>query len=116
VTVIDAGIAPENFTGIVKKSKPDCLIIIDAIFMNLDPGEIRRVPVDAIGVMHVSTHGIPLSVMVSYFKQYISEIIILGVQPKSMSGEMTFAVKASIKTIIQFIEQKKYEEIPLLSI
>ena len=84
--------------------------------MNLDPGEIRRVPADAIGVMHVSTHGIPLSVMVSYFTQYISEILIIGIQPKSMSGAMTNAVKASAKNIIQVIEHKNFDDIPLLSI
>jgi len=84
--------------------------------MNLDPGEIRRVPPDAIGVMHVSTHGIPLSVMVSYFTQYISEILIIGIQPKSMSGKMTNKMKTAAKNIIQFIEHKNFENIPHLSI
>ena len=64
--VIDAGIAPENFTGVVKKHHPDALIIIDAVDMNLSYGAIRRVPPERIGLMHVSTHGIPLSVLIKY--------------------------------------------------
>jgi len=64
--VIDCGTVPENYTSIVKNKKPKNLIIIDAVEMGLKPGEIRIVPKEKIGVMHISTHGIPISVLINY--------------------------------------------------
>ena len=43
ITVIDCGMIPENYTSVVKKYKPENLVIIDAVDMGLKPGEIRLV-------------------------------------------------------------------------
>ncbi len=112
---IDAGIAPENFTGIVKQHHPDRLIIVDAIQMKLLPGEIRRVPPEKIGVMHISTHGIPLSVLIKYFKQEIDTIILIGIQPSKMAGELTNAVKCAAKRFIQITISNSFENISILT-
>lgn len=108
---IDAGIAPENFTDVVKRHQPKRLIIIDAIEMDLNPGEIRLVPPGKIGVMHISTHGIPLSVLIKYFHQYIDSIILIGIQPSQMSGNMTDAVKYAANQLIQIITSDSIEKI-----
>ena len=60
IDVLDVGIAPENYTGTIKENNPDTLVIVDAVDMQLSPGDIRIIPPENIGVMHVSTHGIPL--------------------------------------------------------
>ena len=112
---IDAGIAPENFTGVVKNHKPERLIIVDAIEMNLNPGEIRNVPPDSIGVMHVSTHGIPLSVLIKYLSQYIDSITLLGIQPMQMNGNLTDIIKQSAERLIQNILSDSIEKISILS-
>ena len=44
--ILDCGTVPENFTSVVKKQKPQRLILIDAVDMNLDPGEIRIMPME----------------------------------------------------------------------
>jgi len=113
--VIDAGIAPENFTGVVKNHKPERLIIIDAVEMGLQPGEIRNVPPDRIGVMHVSTHGIPLSVLIKYFSQYIDTITLIGIQPTQMDGSLTDVLKQSGGQVIQSIVSDSIEKISILS-
>ena len=112
--IIDAGIAPENFTGVVKNHKPDRLIIIDAIEMELNPGEIRKVPPNRIGVMHVSTHGIPLSVLIKYFSQYIDSITLLGIQPAQMNGNLTDVVKQTAEQLILIILSNSIEKISIL--
>jgi len=101
----------ENYTGVIKQKKPDILYLIDAIDMNLNPGEIRNVPKEKIGLMHVSTHGIPLSVFVNYLSQYISKIAIIGIQPQKMDGDMTRIVK---KNALKLIEIFKNEEFSLI--
>lgn len=112
---IDAGIAPENFTDVVKKHHPERLIIVDAIEMNLNPGEIREVPPQKIGVMHISTHGIPLSVLIKYLNQYVEKIVLIGIQPSKMSGNLTEVVKHTGKHIIQLIFSDSLEKISTLT-
>jgi len=105
--VIDCGIVPENYTGIVKKHSPNNLIIIDAVDMELTPGEIRIIPKGKIGVMTISTHSIPISVLIEYLEQYVENIIFIDVQPKNMSGELTDSLKNSAGILIKAIKNKK---------
>jgi len=112
--VLDCETVPENYTSIVKKNKPKNLIIIDAVDMNLNPGEIRIVPKEKIGVMHISTHGIPLSILIGYLKPYTEDINLIGIQPKTMSGELTNSVRKSGEELIEIIKNKKIDKIKKL--
>lgn len=111
LVVLNCGTVPENFTSVVKQHNPKNLIIVDAVEMGLDAGEIRIVPKDKIGVMHISTHGIPISVLISYLEQYVEKIYFVGIQPKSMSGEINKIVKKSGKELITIIKNRKIENI-----
>jgi len=111
LVVLNCGTVPENFTSVVKQHNPKNLIIVDAVEMGLDAGEIRIVPKDKIGVMHISTHGIPISVLISYLEQYVEKIYFIGIQPKSMSGEINKIVKKSGKELITIIKNRKIESI-----
>ena len=113
-TVIDCGTVPENYTSVVKRENPDNLIIIDAVDMGLSPGEIRMVPKEKIGVMHISTHGIPIPILINYLEKYVKNIIFIGIQPKKMSGSMTFNVEKSADKLIDMIRSKKLDRIEVL--
>lgn len=114
IEVIDAGIIPENYTGVIKEKKPSIVYLIDAVDMHLSPGEIRFVPKEKIGVMHVSTHGIPLPVLMDYLSQYINEVKLIGIQPKTMQGEMTSAIVKSAHQLIDIISKKQFSMISRL--
>jgi len=114
-TVLDCETNPENYTSIVKKQNPDKLIIIDAVDMGLRPGEIRKVPKEKIGVMTISTHGIPVSVLIDYLERFIDNIILIGIQPKNMSGQITEIVKKSADKLVNLIKNKEFEKIKSLS-
>ena len=114
LVVLDCGIVPENFTSVVKKNNPKNLIIIDAVEMSLDVGEIRIVPKEKIGVMHISTHGIPISVLISYLEQYVENIIFIGIQPEAMSGEISENVKKSGERLVKIIKSKSLGQVKIL--
>ena len=114
-TVLDCGTTPENYTSIVKKHNPKNLIIVDAVEMNLNPGEIRIVPKEKIGVMTISTHGIPVSVLIGYLEQYVKNIVFIGIQPKTMSGEMTDVVKKNADELVKIIRKNDAKKIEVLS-
>ena len=115
IKVIDAGIVPENYTSIVKREKPKTLVIIDAVEMGLNPGDIRIVPKEKIGVMTISTHGIPISVLIGYLEQYVSDIIFIGIQPKEMSGKISTYVKESGDFLVNVFKENKLKKIKTLN-
>ncbi len=113
--VIDAGIVPENYTGVIKKSKTKNLLIIDAVDMGLSPGSIRIVPKEKIGLMHISTHGIPLSILVKYLEKDLEEIIIIGIQPKKMKGAISEEVKISADLLVEIIKKEEIKKLDVLN-
>jgi len=114
IDVIDCGVIPENYTSKVKEFNPKTLVIIDSADMGLNPGEIRIVPKEKIGVMHISTHGIPISVLIGYLEQYVKNIIFIGIQPKNMSGSITQVVKISADKLIELIFNREMKNIKKL--
>jgi len=114
LVVIDCDILPENYTSVVKKYKPKTLIIVDAVEMGLKPSEIRIIPASKIGTMHVSTHGIPLSVLMKYLNEFVEKIILVGVQPREMYGKLTPPVKKSGDKLVEIIRNKELDEIKTL--
>jgi hydrogenase 3 maturation protease len=112
--VLDCGTAPENYTAIVKRHKPATLILIDAADMGLPAGEIRIVPKEKIGTMHISTHSIPLSLIIQYLEKDIEKIMVIGIQPETMSGTMSNKLKKSGKQLIDYLKKKKISHITVL--
>lgn len=114
LVVIDCDVVPENYTSLVKKYKPKNLIIIDATKMGLSPGEIRIVPKEKIGSMHMSTHCIPLSVLITYLESYAENIVLIGIEPKSFSGKITNSVIKSGQRVVEIIKNRCLDEIEAL--
>jgi hydrogenase 3 maturation protease len=114
IDIIDCGTTPENYTSVVKQINPKKLIIIDAADMGLKPGKIRIVPKEKIGVMTISTHGIPTSVLMNYLEKYIKEVILIGIQPQNMSGEMTTKIKEKARFLVESIKDKKINTLSVL--
>ncbi len=112
--VLDCGISPENYTAVVKRQKPKTLVLIDAASMGLAAGEIRIIPKEKLGSMHICTYGIPLSVLITYLEHEADHIMVIGIQPKHMSGTISSAVKKSGDHLIDILKKKKYEQIPVL--
>jgi hydrogenase 3 maturation protease len=109
IDVLDVGVAPENFTDVIKKKKSDVVILIDAIDMGVNAGEVRRVRRDQIGEMHVSTHGIPLSVIMKYLETFVSNMVLVGIQPERMEGMMTERVRDAAHQVVTRICSKDIE-------
>lgn len=110
-TVIDCGTTPENYTSVVKRHSPEKLIIIDAVEMGLKPGEIRIIPKEKIGVMTISTHGIPISILMDYIQQYVKNMVFIGIQTEKMSGMLTKTVKNSGDKLVEIIKNHDLKKI-----
>jgi hypothetical protein len=66
--------------------------------VKLPAREIRMIPKEKLGTMHIRTHGILLSVLITYLEQEVENIIVIELQPKYMSGSMSNTVKKAAIT------------------
>ena len=112
--IIDSGTNPENHTSIIKKLNPKILLIIDAVQMGLKPGDIRIIDKEKIGVMHLSTHNIPISLLISYLEKYVKKIVFIGIQSGRMSGNLSEKCKKSSNILIKKILSTDYENFKAL--
>lgn len=118
VSIFTGEIAPENFTGAIKKSKPDHILILDAADLEKEPGSIKLINPDMINTTSFSTHMLPIKIMLDYLVcETGCNITIIGIQPESLefACEVTQRVDETIdyvtsvieKIIIQFEERYK---------
>ncbi|WEU40990.1 MAG: hydrogenase maturation peptidase HycI [Candidatus Odinarchaeum yellowstonii] len=106
VKLIDAGPVPESFTDVVKAFQPTHILIIDAADLGREPGWIEFVEEDRILNTSFSTHQMPLSLLVEYFKSETqSKIYLLGIQPlnNSLGEGLTPEVNAAKRRIVKLI-------------
>lgn len=100
--IIDAGVVPENFTGVIKKETPSHIILIDATDMKRPPGYIKIIKKKEISQYNISTHAMPLSFLMKYLQQTTkAHIILIGIQPKEM--ELTDCVSKEVKKSVEYV-------------
>ena len=114
--VLDCGTVPENFTSIVRKTRPKYLVIVDAAEMNLKPGQFRVIPTERIDQFYMTTHTIPLSYLISYLDKWVEKIILIGVQPKKVGNfnRISKELEDSTKRIIRILEKKSLQAVKRL--
>ena len=108
---IDCGVVPENFTSIIKKNRPDLVVLIAAVEMDLKSGEFRIISPDRISALHLTTHSMPLSFLISYLKEYTQELIFIGIQPEviNYSNSVSPNVLKSSEKITKILKDKKFK-------
>ena len=85
IVLINGGSAPENFTGLIKKENPSHIMIIDAAFMDSEPGTIKFINKNHIANVNASTHSMSLSFLIKYLEKDISfKFLFVGIEPLNM--------------------------------
>jgi hydrogenase 3 maturation protease len=115
--VLDCGTTPENFTSLIKKAQPKYLVIVDAAQMNLRPGEFRVILPEKIDKFYLTTHNIPLSLLISFVDKWAEKIILIGIQPERMEDfqRISKRLQDSARKIIEILNVKKFQELKELS-
>jgi len=106
VLLIDAGVAPENFTAKIKKFGPSHVLMIDATDLGLKPGAASIVDLSAITGPSIFSHRLPLSIFVDYLRAHVeTKIILIGIQPANarIGSEMNDQVKKAVDEVSSVI-------------
>jgi hydrogenase 3 maturation protease len=82
VLLIDAGLAPENFTGPLRRFRPDLVVEVDAADLGKLPGSTSWIePHDTDG-LSASTHTLPPSVLAKFLLAELGcRVAVIGIQP-----------------------------------
>lgn len=113
---IDCGSVPENHITLIQENQYDTVVIVDAAKMRLEPGEIRMVPREYLGVFTMSTHAMPLSTVMDFLEKKVDEVFLIGVQPKDMSLKegMTEEVEKAKDRLLDLLMSDEWRELPEL--
>jgi len=116
IAAIDAGTAPESYTSVIRRDRPDLLILVDAADMGLPPGALRTIPPEKISILSFSTHHMPLSMFISYVERFCGKVLLIGVQPERMQTDtrISEAVRASAKKLAEAILEGRAAQTPPL--
>lgn len=103
---IDAGSVPENYAGKILKHKPDSVVIIDAVHLELEPGAYRILGKDDIASAGFTTHTMSLDMFIDYLeKGSRADVYVLAVQPLNVSlgAEMSVPVRKAVEEIAELL-------------
>jgi hydrogenase 3 maturation protease len=82
VLLIDGGVAPENFSGPLRRFQPDLVLEVDAADLGEAPGTTRWVDWREADGLSASTHTLPPSVLADYLVSELGcEVSLIGIQP-----------------------------------
>lgn len=101
---IDAGPAPENYTGTLRRFGPDLVLLIDAAQMGDAPGAVRWLTWQAIGGISASTHTLPLHVLAGFLAADIGcEVALIGIQPggTALGTSLSPAVRRAVDLVVR---------------
>jgi hydrogenase 3 maturation protease len=102
--VIEAGPAPENFTGPLRRFCPDLVLLVDAAQMNAGPGTIGWLDLQSVGGISASSHTLPLHILVSYLVAELGcQVALIGIQPEQTFADapLTPRVQAAAQAIAE---------------
>ena len=87
LTVIAGETAPENFTGVIVRLKPDLVVLVDTVDAGRQPGTVTLYdPEDLDETNMFSTHKLPLKVLIRYLQLSlpVCRIAVLGIEPETL--------------------------------
>ncbi len=102
---IACGTVPEGFTSVIRRERPELVVIVDAADFGGFPGEFRILPKEKLGSDSSGTHGMPLMHLVEYLEELSGRVVFIGIQPRSMQlgDRMSPAVAAAMKSVTELL-------------
>jgi hydrogenase 3 maturation protease len=104
--VIEAGSAPENQTGRLRRFKPGLVLLIDAAQMGETPGVIRWLPWDETDGISASTHTLPFHILARYLISELGcEVALLCIQSarNTVGAPLSAEVAEAVNTIVNVL-------------
>ena len=102
---VNAATAPENFTGLIRRLRPDRLVLLDAADLGLSPGTLRRLDPAAIRAGDFGTHAGSLGRLADYLADCAGQVVVLGIQPADVrpGARLSPPVRATLRNLADML-------------
>ncbi|MFX0096677.1 MAG: hydrogenase maturation peptidase HycI [Candidatus Hodarchaeota archaeon] len=108
VKLIECGTVPESFIDPVSKWNPTHILIIDSAEMGKPPGTSELIKTENITGISLSTHHMPLSILIKYLESTTgAKVVLLGIQPQDITfGEgLTTIIQKTAREIVKILKE-----------
>jgi hydrogenase 3 maturation protease len=105
--VFDVAEVPENYLGLIRRARPDTILLIDAADFGGEPGDMRIASEEDVAGFAGGTHAAPLSMFMALAAAETgAEVRLLAVQVKStrLGGTMCEEVRAAVEALVPQLE------------
>ena len=102
ILLLDGGESPESLTGEIRAFGPDLTAIVDAAVAGHEPGTVYIVDRDKISQDDLTTHRMPLTLLICYLEESVGcRVIMIGIEPKNLrlGDRVSEEVKASVQIL-----------------
>jgi hydrogenase maturation protease HycI len=113
VGVFYAGTVPESVTAPLRRYRPEHVLFLDSADMGARPGTIAVIEPERVQASLVSTHVLPLSVVMNYLEQETGAgVTLLGIQPditgfdKDLSDEDMAYLERNLQLLVQALRDR----------
>jgi hydrogenase 3 maturation protease len=106
IRIISGGEAPENFTGAIRAFAPSHVVLLDAVDHNLAPGTVFLADEDSIAVGDMTSHHLPLRLLMRFLGASIPcRVILVGVQPQTLlpGNRISAPVQKTLPRLAEFL-------------
>lgn len=106
--VIDAGPAPENFTGPLRRFAPDLVLLVDAAQMNEPPGTVGWLAWQDTSGLSASTHTLPPHIFASFLTAELKcAVALVGIQPAdtTIGARLSPAVQIAVDGVARALAE-----------
>ena len=114
VSVFLADTVPESITGSLRRYRPGHVLFLDAADMGAQPGTIAVIEPERIQASLITTHVLPLSVVMDYIEREIGAgVTLLGIQPdltgpdKDLSDEDLAYLGRNLLSLSQILRDRQ---------
>ncbi len=113
---IDAGTAPDAVVPVLRRMEPEEIVFVDAALMGLEPGEVRILEPEFLDEGPLTTHSIPMGMLMELLGGLADRVTIIGVQPKTFEGYMRLSppVRRAALELVRILDEGDYRSIPRL--
>ena len=106
IRIVSGGEAPENFTGAIRAFSPSHVILLDAVDHGLAPGTAFLADEHAIAVGDMTSHHLPLKLLMRFLGASIPcRVILVGIQPQNLrpGNRLSAAVQKTLTALAEFL-------------
>jgi len=108
-----AGTVPESITGSLRRYQPGHILFLDAADIGARPGTIAVIEPDQLQASLISTHVLPLSVVMDYLERETGAgVTLMGIQPdltgfdKDLSGDDRMYLERNLLLLSQILRDR----------